>query len=240
MRLDDPAVVREEYASEEGLTARASLYLHGAPGTDARDLVVATLARRAPRRVLEVGCGCGELAERVAREVSCEVVALDLSPRMVELARERGVEAVVGDVQELPFPAPSFDAVVAAWMLYHVPDLDRGLAEIARVLSRGGALVAVTNGADDFKELWELVGRDLSARQLTFRAENGIAHLARHFESIERHDLVMPLTFPDTETMRRYVGSSLLGRAHAERVPELREPFTATKVVAVFVAERAA
>ena len=39
----------------------------------------------------------------------------------------------------------SFDTVVAAWMLYHVPDLDRGLAEIARVLTPGGRLVAVTN-----------------------------------------------------------------------------------------------
>ena len=45
---------------------------------------------------------------------------------MVELARARGVDARVGDVQELPFADGAFDCVVAAWMLYHVPDLDRG------------------------------------------------------------------------------------------------------------------
>ena len=59
--------------------------------------------------------------------------------------RGRGVDARVGDVQALPFEDASFDTVVAAWMLYHVPDLDRGLAEIARVLCPGGQLVAVTN-----------------------------------------------------------------------------------------------
>ena len=77
--------------------------------------------------MLEVGCGWGELAEWIARDTGAEVVAVDLSPRMVELARERGVDARVADVQQLPFADGEFDLVVAAWMLYHVPDLDRGL-----------------------------------------------------------------------------------------------------------------
>ena len=45
---------------------------------------------------------------------------------MVELARARGVDARVGDVQALPFEDESFDAALAAWMLYHVPDVERG------------------------------------------------------------------------------------------------------------------
>src|SRR5207247_10358646 len=80
-----------------------------------------------PRRVLEVGAGPGEFAERLGRDLGVEVIAADLSPRMVELARDRGVDARLGDVQELEFEDGSFDCAVAAWMLYHVPDLDRGL-----------------------------------------------------------------------------------------------------------------
>lgn len=240
MRSDDPQSVREQYATEDGLAARASLYLHGAGGRDARDDVLDELRRLAPNRVLEVGCGWGELAVRITTEVGAQVFALDLSPRMVELARQRGVDAVVGYVEELPYADGSFDAVVAAWMLYHVPDLERGLGEVARVLRPGGSLVAVTNGADDFRELWDLVGRDVSPRLLTFRSENGEEHLRRHFARVERRDLVSPVTFPDTETMRRYVGSSELGRAHVDRIPELQEPFVATKVVTIFVAEKAA
>jgi SAM-dependent methyltransferase len=237
---NDPKLVAEQYATEDGLAARASLYLHAAGGVDARDVAVDLMRGRAPDRVLEVGCGWGELAKRIETELSCEVVAVDLSPRMVELARERGVDASVGDVQALPFEDESFDLVVAAWMLYHVPDVDRGLAEIARVLRPGGALVAVTNGAEDFAELWSLVGRDMSGRAFTFRAENGEDHLLRHFASVERHDFATPVTFPDTETMRRYVGSSAVGRKHLDRVPVLEQPFVATKVIAIFVAESAA
>ena len=65
---------------------------------------------------------------------------------MVELTRERGVDARVADAMDLPFEDASFDAVVAMWMLYHVPDLDVALAEVRRVLRPGGLFVAVTNG----------------------------------------------------------------------------------------------
>lgn len=87
-------------------------------------MVIARLRAAAPASVLEVGCGWGELAARIIRETGAAVTAIDPSPRMVELARQRGVDARVGDVQELPFENGSFAAVVAAWMLYHVPDLD--------------------------------------------------------------------------------------------------------------------
>jgi SAM-dependent methyltransferase len=237
VRFDDPQFVREQYATEDGLAARAALYLYGG-GTDGRDVVVEELRRRAPRRVLEVGCGWGELAERIEREIGCEIVATDQSKRMVELSRERGLDARVADVQSLPFPDGEFDAAVAAWMLYHVADLDRGLGELARVLRPGGFLVAATNAADDFSELWALLGRDLADRGLSFRSENGADLLRRHFASVERYDLRAPVTFRDAETMRRYVGSSVLGRPYVDRVPDFEQPFVATKLVTVFVATR--
>ena len=55
------------------------------------------MAEVRPRRVLEVGCGMGTFAERVAWDTSAEVVATDLSPRMVEVACERGLDARVAD-----------------------------------------------------------------------------------------------------------------------------------------------
>lgn len=238
MRSNDSDYVREQYASEEGLAARAALYLHGPEGSDARDAVVDELRRRTPASILEVGCGWGELAARIEHEIGVGVTAIDLSPRMVELARERGVHACIGDVERLTFADATFDAVVAAWMLYHVPDLDRALAEIARVLTPGGVLVAVTNGAADLEELWNLVGRDLSFRELTFRAENGEAYLRRHFTHIHRQVTTRSVVFEDSDAIRRYVGSGG-GQALLGRVPELEGPFTATKVVAVFVAEKA-
>ena len=238
MKSNDPAYVSEQYASEEGLAARASIY--GADGIDARDVVLEELRRIGPTRLLEVGCGWGELAERMGRELGAAVVAIDQSPRMVELACSRRVDARVGDVQRLAFRDGEFDAVVAAWMLYHVEDLDKALAECARVLRPGGILVAVTNSARDFEELWDFVGRDLSDRLLTFRSENGARALRRHFALVVRRDVISDVTFEDAGAVRRYIGSSISGRAYAETVPELDEPLVARKAVAVFVATKAA
>ncbi|HEX5585168.1 class I SAM-dependent methyltransferase [Gaiella sp.] len=237
MRADDPAFVREQYATEAGLAARASIY--GGDGTDARDIVLEELRRARPERLLEVGCGFGELAERISQELGCAVIAIDQSERMVALARERGIDAQVGDVQSLDFRDADFDAVVAAWMLYHVPDLDLALGECARVLRPGGTLVAVTNSADDLAELWGLVGRDLSVRLLTFRSETGEVALRRRFAEVVRHDVAWDVRFEDQGAVRRYVGSSAMGCGFVDAVPTIEEPFVARKLVSVFAATKA-
>ncbi len=238
MRLDDPAVVRREYASEAGLRARAAIY-EGVAGPDARELVVDAIVSGAPRRVLEVGCGWGELAARLGREPCVEVVAVDLSPRMVELAGARGVDARVADVESLPFADGAFDCVTANWMLYHVPDLDRGLAEIARVLAPGGRLVAATNGLDHLGELWALVGRDRRDEPPRFFAETGEESLRWHFAHVERLDAESEIAFPNADAVRGYVASSVAHEQLAQRVPAFDGPLVATRRNCVFVAEKA-
>ena len=236
--LHDPEVVREEYATEDRLEARRSIYAN-ADGPVAPDEVLRAVIEAAPRRVLEVGCGPGELAVRIGEELHAEVTAIDISPRMVELARDRGVDAHVGDVQELPFPTGAFDCVVAAWMLFHVPDLDRGLAEIARVLSAGGRLVAATNSERHLDEARSLAGIDMRGR-MTFSRENGEDALLRHFPVVERRDLDGWVTFSDADALRGYVRTLVTMRHLADRVPDFDEPLRAGTRVTIFVAEKAA
>src|SRR5438874_1228904 len=205
MNIDEAAFVREQYATEDRLRARKSAY-ENAEGDDPREFALEAVAAARPERVLEVGGGEGELAERIRDEVGVEVVGVDQSERMVELQRSNGIDARVGDVQALPFADGEFDVALAAWMLYHVPDLDRGLAELARVLKPGGRLVAVTNGADHLQELWELAGRPSSVRRFTFRGENGEEALRPHFRAVARHDAHGWLTM-DTDTIRRFAAS---------------------------------
>jgi SAM-dependent methyltransferase len=204
VKIDDPAAVARQYASESNLEARRSLYAN-AEGPDPRDIAFEAVAEVEPRRVLEVGGGPGELGERIATELGCEVVMLDVSPRMVELARGRGVDARVGDVQELPFDDGSFDCTVAAWMLFHLPDLDTGLAELARVTRPGGRLVAVTNGEHHLRELREIAGH--AAWPRTFTRENGGEAIGRHFAHVDRRDADGWITIEDDETVLRFIGS---------------------------------
>jgi SAM-dependent methyltransferase len=240
MTMNDPAVVRREYQSEAGLATRASVYAGGEWGEgDARRTALDAVREAAPRRVLEVGCGWGAFAQRTIEELGVELVAIDQSERMVELARERGVDARVGDVQDLPFADGEFDCAVANWMLYHVADLDRGLAELARVLRPGGRLVAATNGLGHLEELWRLVGRDRRSEAIRFFAETGEAPLRRQFARIERRDVEGRVVFRDREAARHYVASSVAHKHLVDRVPPLDEPLVARTFSSVFVAEKA-
>lgn len=238
-RLDDPALVAAEYADEGRLRRRAAAFTGEGTGADARDPAVATIVAAAPARVLEVGCGWGELAERIRAETGAEVAAVDLSPRMVELARQRGVDAQVADVQALPFPDDAFDAAVAAWMLYHVPDIPRGVAELARVLRPGGLLVAITNSALHLQELRELVGSGPSPSRFT--RESGAALLAARFASVERIDVDDEIVFATRDDVEEYVRASISMSPFVGNLPAVvEEPFRARRGVSVFVANKAA
>jgi SAM-dependent methyltransferase len=237
-RLDDPALVASEYADESRLRRRAAGYAGAGTREDARVPLVDAVVTAAPQRVLEVGCGWGELARWIARESGAQVVAIDLSPRMVELALEQGVDARIADVQDLPFANGDFDLVVAAWMLYHMPDLDRGLAEIARVLRPGGTLVAATNSRFHLHELRELVGSGPST--LKFAREDGEEHLRPHFSTIDRIDVDGVLELTDRASVEDYVEASIAMSPFIANLPEQIElPFVARRGSSVFVAKKA-
>lgn len=215
MALDDPRSVREQYACDGNLRARRALY-EEVGGPDPHEALWRTIATWGPREVLEVGGGPGELAARMQNELGAHVRYVDVSPGMVELARSRGVDARVGDVQDLPFDDGEFDTVVAAWMLYHVADLDRGLAEIARVLRPGGALIAVTNSLRHLSELWELMQY---APAFDFNRENGEEHLRRFFAQVERHDMEIEVTVRERTTLDAYRRSMQVETAPLTDVP---------------------
>lgn len=92
-------------------------------------------------RVLDVGCGSGELLEHL-QDQGARPGGVDPAARMVELARARAVGADVrrGDVEHLPFDDAAFDAVLAVNAVQFADDLDDALAEIARVLVPGGVV----------------------------------------------------------------------------------------------------
>lgn len=236
-RLDDPALVASEYADEARLQRRARMFTGHGTGVDARLPAVAAVVEARPRRILEVGCGWGELAAWLARETGAEVVAVDVSPRMVDLARGLGVDARIADVQSLPFETGSFDVAVAAWMLYHVPDLDTAVAELARVLRPGGRLVAVTNSAFHLQELRELVGSGPSPS--TFTSENGEELLSRRFPHVRREDVDGTFTFARREEVEEYVRASISMSPFVENLPDrIDEPLSVRRGSSVFVADK--
>lgn len=102
---------------------------------------------RRDMHVLELACGTGLLSERIAGWVA-SLEATDLSPEMIAEARKKPRSArlhySVQDATNLPYANETFDAVVIANALHIMPDPDRALREIHRVLKPGGLLFAPT------------------------------------------------------------------------------------------------
>lgn len=107
----------------------------------------APLVLRSGLKVLDVGCGTGDFLRLLAPIVAPgTAVGVDLSETMIAEARQRSAGNLVnlsfrvGSVLDLPFPAASFDRVLATQLLLHVPDPLKALMEIKRVLAPSGVI----------------------------------------------------------------------------------------------------
>jgi SAM-dependent methyltransferase len=194
------AGVARQYATSDRLAARGRLHRkYTVAETPWFQWVAARLPLADGDRVLDAGCGPGWFWEAAAPALP-ERLALtlaDLSPGMVAEATARcrplrrwSVEGVVADVQALPFPDASFDAVVAMHMLYHVPDQAMAIAEMHRVLKPGGTLAVTTNGAGNLQQLYALttvLGSDpVDPSGTAFSFDRAADLLNAHFGNLRR------------------------------------------------------
>jgi demethylmenaquinone methyltransferase/2-methoxy-6-polyprenyl-1,4-benzoquinol methylase len=122
-----------------------------------RNRAASICLRRSPARVLDLACGTGDLALQLARLAppTTELIGLDFSEPMLEVARRKAAEAglaervpfVWGDARALPFPDGHFDAIGIAFAFRNLtwknPLTERYLAEVLRVLAPGGRFVVV-------------------------------------------------------------------------------------------------
>ena len=110
--------------------------------------LVPLLRERGARRVLDLGCGAGRHTVYLARE-GFEVCGFDIAENGLAhtrewLARERlTAELRQGDIEQIPYPAEFFDAVISIYVIYHkkYAEMQQVIAEIHRVLKRGGLAV---------------------------------------------------------------------------------------------------
>lgn len=104
-------------------------------------------AALAPRRVLETAAGTGIVTEALASALpDAKIVATDLNPDMLAVARERlpeGIDVRQADALDLPFDDASFDLVVSQFGVMFYPDKPKGHSEARRVLRGGGTYIAV-------------------------------------------------------------------------------------------------
>ncbi|MCC6589791.1 MAG: class I SAM-dependent methyltransferase [Bryobacterales bacterium] len=115
------------------------------------------LAVRPGERILDIGCGTGQLTAEIAA-AGAKVIGVDLSSQMIDQARWNypGLEFEVADVRHLPFNG-EFDAVFSNAALHWVCEAERAAASIARALRRGGRFVAEFGGHGNIGALMTVV-----------------------------------------------------------------------------------
>jgi len=121
---------------------------YGKDGAFVHELAGGVLEWLAPKpgeRILDLGCGDGQLTQRIVA-LGALPTAIDASPEMVAAARDRGVAADHGSAEALPYPDQTFDAVFSNAVLHWVRGQDEMMQEVRRVLRAGGRFVAELGG----------------------------------------------------------------------------------------------
>ncbi len=205
------------YATPDRLRKRIRLYDFQVDPIDLPAWVLDHIPSAATAHFLDVGCGPGRYLEAIrSSHPVATAFGCDLSFGM---AREAALHSpsLAGDSTFLPFSDDSFDCVIAAHMLYHVPDIDATLREIFRVTRSGGNVAVVLNGVAHLRELFTVlrdaviaVGgknapRPESPDRIKLRAAEPL--IARYFASLETFAERRAIVTTDSTVIADYVES---------------------------------
>ena len=105
------------------------------------------------KKVLDLGCGTGNIARQIKNNIDADLIGVDVSPAMLKVAKDKSLEVVRTDIdnQQLPFRDSSFDTVVGAYVIHQIKNLNFMLSECYRVL-RDGILVLLTSSHKQIEE----------------------------------------------------------------------------------------
>ena len=220
--------IEKQYKTAKNLNTRISIHeKYSINKQPFGDWIVSHYTIHPGDRILELGCGTGSMWVNHLELLSedTQLILTDFSAGMLETAkqnvRSKKVSFAQVDVQSIPYADNTFDVVIANMMLYHVPDLRKGLSEIRRVLKPDGSFYCATYGIHGIMEYVTDLLKDLNVSGsigTTFTLQNGSESLNRHFESVQRLDREDGLAITDINDFADYI-YSMSGLTNMDTIP---------------------
>ena len=216
--INNQKTVKEQYANATNLNTRISIHQkYSTNKMGFGNWIFSNYKITKGMKVLELGCGTGDMwkgHEDLIKTCS-KLVLSDFSEGMLENAKANigsnvNVEYQIIDIQDIPFEDESFDVVIANMMLYHVPDMARGLSDVCRVLKTGGAFYCATFGEHG---IIEFLSKALNAYGVednvnkNFTLQNGKEILAPFFSDVVRLNYEDSLAVTNIDDLIEYIYS---------------------------------
>lgn len=206
------------YDADDDLRTRREFHVkYSQSKENFHEWVIDQLPLTPTQTLLDVGTGPGDFP-RLLRSKGHEgrIVAADLSEGMIQTAHttEPNEAWVIADVQYLPFPDRYFNGVMARHMLYHVPDIDKAVRELARTVKADGWALAVTNSRDNMTvifEVWDSIEHPAieTAPSIAalFPLEEAASYFEPYFDDVQTIWLEDAILLPSVEPLKAYLYS---------------------------------
>jgi ubiquinone/menaquinone biosynthesis C-methylase UbiE len=230
---DSRRLLADQYKEASNLKARVQLHDRFSTNKYGWHPWVFDQIRCPPQsRILEIGCGNGMLWSKNSARIpaSWEIILSDYSPGMLKEAQNNldHIKQIkdyrVIDAQKIDCADASFDVVIANHVLYHVPNRNKALAEIRRVLKNGGMFYTATNGAvngPDIRDWVKKVRPELNTvAKDWFSLETGATEVSAHFPRFTVKYYKDALKITETSPLTAYVQSTISMRLGAKALAE--------------------
>lgn len=231
--------IKEQYKSDKNLNLRSNLHRYNVNKVDWDKWCYNQMNFPKNARILELGCGVGKLwnknDDKIRKDLN--IVLSDFSNSMLKIAKDKLKEVDYEfeykkiNAEDIPYEDESFDIVIAQHMIYFVPNIEKALAEIKRILSPGGMLYITANSCESMVELNELtekfapnLGLDSNGFSNRFNLENGRVILEKYFSEIDVETLDGKIIVDDAKLVVSYKASTIQGSSIL--VGETKRAFT--------------
>ncbi len=236
--INQHKTVQEQYKTADNLNTRISIHeKYSTNKLGFGNWLFSHYNFSSNNRILELGCGTGDMWKSKLHllDKSIELTLTDLSENMVSVAKkslgeQNHISYGVVNIESIPYSDHHFDRVIANMMLYHVPNLDKGLSEVKRILTEEGEFYCATYGENGIMPFIAGLLKEYGIEDTTnknFTLQNGSGILKKYFSHIQRLDYEDSLEVTKVDDVLDYIYSlgnmssvAKLGRQTLKRILE--------------------